>query len=281
MKLFKWLFLLALIGAVFGGAYYYGNELFLKPRREIKDARNAPPPEPPPPPPDPSLPDVEKALALVSEGKQTEARALLEQILVTHPESTRITDVKKLLGEININDLFSPSPGPAKTEYVVSKGDSLAKIAGKTKSSAELIMRANNMDSTMLQIGQRLIVPQLPFTLLVDSDSKTVVLFTEGRFFKEYAATFFKVPGGKPPAPVTLAVTEKLAWLNGQRVAFGSKEYLDSTRWIQLNRTGITLFGNNPADATAARPATGIGLAPEDMEELHTVAGRGMVVELR
>ena len=50
----------------------------------------------------------------------------------------------------------------------MGKGDSLVKIASKFKSNAELIFRANNMETINLKIGQKLVIPQLDISVVVD-----------------------------------------------------------------------------------------------------------------
>ena len=63
------------------------------------------------------------------------------------------------VGDVNIEILLSGYHSPEKQEYVVRSGDVLAKIAARTKTTPELIMRTNNLTSTMLHVGQS----DLPF----------------------------------------------------------------------------------------------------------------------
>ncbi len=277
MKLVKALIILLLLIGVFGTAAYFAYDLYLKPKQELVEAK-AMPVEPPPPPPDPSLESVERAMKLYENNQREEAATLFQEILQNYPGSSRIDEVKKIYGNMNADRILSPAPGFDKIEYTVVRGDALAKIANQHDSTAELIMRANNMDSTLLQIGQQLVVPKLNLSMVIDSATKRVTLLQDGKFFKEYTSTTWNVPGSAPTAPVSLRVTEKIAWHEGERVAFGSKEYIGSARWIQISRPGVTIFSDAPG---VTRPPSGIGIPPSEMEELHTLSTRNMEVELR
>ena len=41
-----------------------------------------------------------------------------------------------------------------------------------------------------------------------------------------------------------------MAWKDGKRVGFGSKEYVGSTRWIRLAQPGYFLYSEPDADAS-------------------------------
>ncbi|ALJ56939.1 LysM domain protein [Candidatus Xiphinematobacter sp. Idaho Grape] len=60
---------------------------------------------------------------------------------------------------------------------------SLAHIASKFGSSAELIFRVNNLTNINLRVGQQLLVPQLAISILIDGKSRTLTLLNHGRFF--------------------------------------------------------------------------------------------------
>ena len=125
-----------------------------------------------------------------------------------------------------------PYPSPEKTSYAVGKGDSLVKIASKFKSNAELIFRANNLQTINLKIGQQLVIPQLDMSMVVDRKARTVTLLNGGQFFKEYRTVALKTPGRSDFRPDQ--GTDKIALRDSNRVAFGDKNYSGSERWIML-----------------------------------------------
>ena len=174
-----------------------------------------------------------------------------------------------MLGEVNIDILLSTDASPEKEEYVVKSGDVLAKIAHKTKSSPELIMRMNNLSSTMLRIGQRLLISHPSFSVLIQPQAKVLVLLNNGAFFKQYRIREEKLPA-KLPAKVTTRVAETMAWKDGKRVGFGTKDYAGSTRWIRLASAAYTIYSMPDASHAKAEepPAQGFGLDATDVEEL-------------
>ena len=62
-----------------------------------------------------------------------------------------------------------------------------------------------------------------------------------GAFFRQYHVRDKKLAAKQPPK-VTTKVVETMAWRDGKRVGFGSKEYIGSTRWIRLGAPAYTLY---------------------------------------
>ncbi len=159
MRWIKALIVLVLAAAVFGTAGFFAYKLFIVPekldRAEAKAIAEqaANPAATPTPPPDYSLPAFQKAMALKDAGKLEEARRALLDFINLYPQSTKLADAKAAIGEMSMRFIYTSEPGPDKIDYTVVGGDSLVKIAAKTKSNAELILRSNNLASIDLQIG--------------------------------------------------------------------------------------------------------------------------------
>src|SRR6202011_4805339 len=152
----KWLFVLFLAVVIFGGAAWFGYNLFFKQEIELKKEQRGEVPVAPTP--DISLPEFQAAAKLRQENQLTEARAALTAFIQKYPTGLHVEEAKDLLGEVNVDILLSRTPSPDKQEYIVRPGDVLAKIAHKMKSAPELIMRTNNLNSTMLRVGERLLI---------------------------------------------------------------------------------------------------------------------------
>jgi LysM repeat protein len=268
----KWIFVLLLALIIFGGAAWFGYNTFVKEEIELKKERRGE--VSPPPVLDVSLPEFQAAAQLRQEGKLTEARDALIAFIQKYPAGLHLEEAKDLLGEVNVDILLSRYPSPEKTEYTVKSGDVLAKIARKLKTTPELIMRMNNMSGTMLRIGDRLLISQPDFSIVIQLKANLVVLLNHGAFFKQYHVREAKLPP-KQPSTITAKVAETMAWKDGKRVGLGSKDYLGSTRWIRLaGAPGYTLY--SVPDATHPNvdqppPPTGLGLAASDVEELSSL----------
>ena len=276
----KWLFVLLLAVIVFGGAAFFSYDLFVKPERKIIAEKSGEIPVEPIP--DISLAEFQAAAKLRQEGKLTEARDALVLLLQKYPSGLHVEEAKDLLGEVNTDILLSDYRTPEKQEYIVKRGDVLAKIAAKMKTTPELILRTNRLTNTMLRVGQVLQLSRPDFSLFIQRKAQTVVLLNHGQFFKRYRITTVKVSAKQPPR-INTKVAEILAFRGGKRVGFGTKEYLGSTRWIRLNQPGYFLFAmpdSTHRDESGQTPPPGLGLSASDMEELSSLVSNKTAVTI-
>ena len=281
IKLLKALVILGLLAAIGGGAYRAYYLLILRPRAlDAQDVAQAAA-QTDHPTPDPSTADFEKAQALKRGQNYPEARAALDAFLVRYPDSSHRDQALSLLGEMNLMDLFSGQSGPDKTQYIVQRGDVLDRVAHKTRSDPELIYQANSLDRIMLRIGQKLIIPNVDFSIEVHLTSKKLVLLNHGRFFKVYPLLDVR-PLAKKTSAIHTKVQEKLARQNDRPVSFGSRDFANSLRSLTLTgQPGYTIFAQPDADNGSPKPpGTGLGLDPSDAEELHSLVSVGTPVTI-
>ncbi len=263
--LLKGLVIAGLALAIFGGGGLLSYELFFK-KKDYRErgggvaVATATP--------DLVSPMLAEARRQLSDGNPAAARGTLLSIIQAFPQAAPADEARRVLGDLNLHDFFSP--GPDKTEYTVVRGDSIGRIAAKTKASPELIFKANGLTNLNIQPGRRFIVPSGQFSVAVDLKRQTVTLLDRGAFFKWYKPAEFKAPPRLGPGQYK--VSEKVAWSGGTRVAFGDKHYLGSSRWIMTNFSGLTIFSeSNPAAPNVQKPLTGIMLGPSDLEELFAL----------
>jgi LysM repeat protein len=268
----KWLFVLLLALIIFGGAAWFGYNTFVKEEIELKKEQRGE--VTPAPVSDISLPEFQAAAQLRQEGKLAEAREALIAFIQKYPSGLHLEEAKDLLGEVNVDILLSRYPSPEKTEYIVKSGDVLAKIARKLKTTPELIMRMNNMSGTMLRVGERLLISHPDFSIVVQRKANLIVLLNHGAFFKQYHVREAKLPP-KQASTITGKVAETMAWKGGKRVGLGSKDYINSTRWIRLaGAPAYTLYSIPDAghpNIDEPPPPSGLGLAASDVEELSSL----------
>lgn len=272
MRFLKALILLFLALVVFGLGGFFTYEMLVKPKlllkQELESRTTAS--GGPVPVEDPSLAEFDSAMKVKKSGDPVRAQSALSAFVEQNPHSTKIAEARTALGEVNADIFFSTIPSPDKEEYVVQQGDALAKIEKKLKTNAELLTRSNNLnDPRKLRIGQVLIISHPQFTLVINRREKTVTLLNRGKFFKQYPVKSWNAPDTKTPPPANVRVKEKIAWQNGARVSFGSKNYAGSSRWVSLTATAYTLY-TDPAEGGVKAPS-GIALGAEDMEELSTL----------
>lgn len=255
-------------------------------------------------PPDPGLKRFDKAVEHI-QGSDVEAgRTALYELVRIFPESTRVTEAKRIIGEMNMDMLFSVDLNPLKKDYIVQPGDSLGLIARKQQTTIECILRANGLQSGMLQPGDHLMVFPLDFELVVDVSGRTLTLLRNQRFFREYPALDVKLPPGTK-VPFETKVSDKAAWVRGKRVSTLSADFMGADKWLVAEKANFniralpkarpveaapalvkgraakgrtkaeTLAGttvdDDDVDVTAAMPVTGVFLPREDIEELFTI----------
>lgn len=277
----KWFFVLFLALVIFGGAYFFARNVLFQQEIAVQKEKSGQLPEQPPRI-DISLPEFQAAAKLRQDGKIPEARAALLAFISRYPNGQHLEEAKDLLGEINVDILLSRTPSPEKEEYIVLRGDVLQNVARKVKSTPELIMRMNNMNGTMLRIGEKLLISHPEFSLFIQRQAKLVVLLDRGNFFKQYHVQEEKLAPKQAPKVVT-KVAEVMAFRDGKRVGFGSKEYVGSTRWIRLGSPSYTIYsvpdGAHP-NLEQPAPPLGIGLRATDVEELSTLVKKNMPVTI-
>ena len=276
----KWLFLLLLAVIIFGGAAFFSYDLFVKPERKIQQEKSGEIPVEPVP--DVALPDFQAAAKLRQEGKLVAARDALVNFLQRFPSGLHVEEAKDLLGQVNTELLFTDAPAPDKQEYIVRSGDVLAKIAHKTKTTPELIMRTNNLTNAMLRVGQRLLISHPDFSVFVQRKAQTVILLNHGQFFKRYHVKVVKLSAKQAPR-INTRVAEVMAWKGGKRVGSGTKEWIGSTRWIRLAQPGYFLFAvpePGRRDESNQPPPPGLGLPASDMEELSSLVNSKTTVTI-
>ncbi|MGZ4985684.1 MAG: LysM peptidoglycan-binding domain-containing protein [Chthoniobacterales bacterium] len=267
----KWLFALLLALVIFGTAAFFGYHIIVKPELAVRAEQRGEAPEEPQP--DASLGEFQAAAKLRQDGKLAEARSALTTFLQKFPTGLHSEEAKDLLGDVNMQILLSKYPSPEKQEYIVKRGDVLARVAMKTKTTPELIMRTNNLSGIMLHIGDRLLISHPDFSIFIQRKAQSVTLLDKGNFFKRYRVRTEKLSGGsKQPQRITAKVAEVMAWRDGKRVGFGSKEYRGSARWIRLTTPGYILYpeaeAGRPPPGGVPPPPNGLGLAASDVEEL-------------
>jgi len=269
--------------AVFGSAGYFYYMLFIQPEVELQEELAQQPAEPTPTP-DVSLPAYEALNKLDPAQDFDAARTAYLNFINQYPDSGKLAEVKAKVGEWNADLALTSAPAEGKTNYTVVSGDSLIRIASKTGANAELIYRANNMNSINLQIGQELVIPQIEPSLVIDGEAGTLTLYNGTQFFKEYPMLSYGLPGGKMPKQGETRIKDKLALSDGKRVAFGSSDFADSDRWLMLDIPGLVIRGAPEQEFEGETPAAmppGIILAPGDAEELFVLVSQGTPVTIR
>ncbi|MBU4199267.1 MAG: L,D-transpeptidase family protein [Verrucomicrobia bacterium] len=223
--------------------------------------------------------------SLVAAKSLVRARELCYRSLDQCKDPGVVTDVERLLGQININLLLTPALMPEKVEYVVQGGDSLERIAKKFGTTVELIRTGNDLKGRMIHPGDRLTIFKAVLTLAVSKSRNDMLLKANDRFFKRYQVGTGQY--GKTPAG-TFVISEKIVeppwWRpDGKMIPFGDKDNVLGTRWMSITPvkgtpsvSGYGIHGTWEPDTVGKQASAGcIRLVNSDVEELFMLIPLG------
>lgn len=291
MKPIQILIVLVVAAAILGGGGYFVYDALL-PYRALAGLKVKPVTYKPP-----LAVATENALKLRAAGKLAEAQQLLRNQLRVYPKSPAVKDARELLGDINTEMFFSTEVPFGKTEYVVNRGDTLWRIARKLESTPTAIMRTNSMKSDRLQPGDKLLVPNLAFTVTLDLPNQRAVVHSGDAFFKQYPIVAINLPR-RANRSITTKVSTSSFWKDGKRLVNPTEaERAESTPWVYLGGGRYILYGvsedegaaeetveladkDSAAEVDPDKPPRGIALLKEDLAELQLLIERGTPVTI-
>lgn len=225
---------------------------------------------------DPGEKAYQKAHELLALGKLSEAREKLTAIVNVFPTSSSAPIARRIVGEINLDEILSTSHMDGKQIHIVKRGDSYFGIAAKYNTSIDCMMHLNSMmELRGIQPGDEIVVMPLEFRLLIEPRRKSLSLWEGGRFIREYPVLSMS---GVPSSAQRTTVSSKTAELDGKRVTSTSKDYRAANKTIQIKKPNLQIRG---WDGTGEKPPGGILLRPHDMEELSLLTRIGNEVEIR
>ncbi|SKB06925.1 LysM domain-containing protein [Prosthecobacter debontii] len=292
----KVLLFLIVLGITLGSmaAAYYIYDKILKPDRRIRD-EIATIKKSDLPRIDPGAKRFDAAVDLIREGKIEAGRDGLFKLIQQFPDSPTCVEAKRIIGDINMDQLFSAESKAGKKDYIVQPGDSLALIATKQGTTIDMLIRLNGLMGTVLQPGDHLTILPLNFSIKVDVSDKTVALFRKAGekefFFKEYKALDIRLPSAVR-IPADMEIKGKSAVADGKPVLSTDPRYSEAEKWLPASRTGVVLrtlpvvkapsvpspTPGHPASAVPeleVAPESGVFLAREDLEEMFALVYNG------
>ena len=290
-KILVFVLTLALLGGTFLAAYWFYDTIDQPERLAEQQLLRRQQQTNKGPAPDPSAPSFQKINDALAAGQLEDVHEQLNRLLKVYPDSPWESEARRMLGEMNVDRLFSRSPMPGKRDYIVKSGDSLAKIEKGSLTTIPFLKRLNNLSSLNLQPGDRLVYQPLEFELevrLADEVLTVRQMAAAGLdpiFFKNYRLTAVVV---SPVFPKVLKtqIQEKPAWVGDRKVlatdpqyAFARKQLLTTGR---PGRPGVLFRPDSERVSVPVGGVTavlqGIFLDDGDLEELSTILRTGTPV---
>ena len=226
---------------------------------------------------DPGEKAFQKAHELLALGKLGEAREKLTAIVNVFPTSSTAPVARRIVGEMNLDEIFSASNLEGKKSHTVKRGNSFLGIASEYKTTLDSIMNLNGMmELRNLQPGEEIVVMPLEFRLLIEPKRKALSLWQGGRFIRDYPILSLGTVGLLRPGRTS--ISSKIAELDGHQVVLPSKDYRAATKILQIAKPLLQIRGVAKVGNESAHGITMLGL---DMEEISLLTRVGNEVEIR
>lgn len=223
--------------------------------------------------------------ALAEERALVAAREKGHDILERSTDGSVHEEAESLLAEINMELIQTPLPMPEKETYIVQRGDSLERIAGKFGTTVELLRKSNALRRDLIHPGDVLRVFNGTFEIEISKSRNDLVLLMNDRFFKRYQAGTGK--HGTTPAGV-FKIADKIAeppwWRpDGRVLPFGHEENVLGTRWMSIaaiegtaDVRGYGIHGTWEPETIGRQESEGcVRLLNHDVEELFMLVPVG------
>lgn len=233
------------------------------------------------------MPDIEpgekayqKAIELIATGNPSEAREKLESIVTTYPSSSTASEARRIVGEMNLDEVLSPEHMEGKLTHVVQRGDSYLAIANKNRTNLECLMYLNGLtDFGGLHPGDELIVMPLEFRILIEPQKKFLSVWSNGKFVKDYP--ILRIEQLSSLASLKTTIDSRAGYVDGKKLTDGSKGYRHSEKVLQLAKSPVQIRPMPASSEGGIVLPRGIYLKNSDMEELNLLTRPGNEVEIR
>ncbi len=225
-----------------------------------------------------------RAKEYLATGDLNAAKEKLLYIVNFHPRTASATEARRILGEMNMDQILSLENMENKKIHKVVRGEAFNGIAGKYKSTLDIIMFLNGLTGfNRLYPGDDIVVMELDFRAVIDLDFRVVRLTKNGEFVKEYRMLALETAPIKKQSITTIA--GKTGRLSGKSVQPGDPLYRGAHKVLSLKGSGLQICSSELQKKAGKQSedqlSQGVFLAPSDVEELMMVLRVGNEVEIR
>ncbi|SHJ27934.1 LysM domain-containing protein [Rubritalea squalenifaciens DSM 18772] len=231
-----------------------------------------------------NLPDVtpgerafESARELLTVGDYLAAEEKLKYVTTYYPTAPSAKEARRILGEMNMDRLFSGVGDSGQKTYTVQRGDSFLKIARENQTNLDLIRLLNGLDRVdRLHPGDELIVMPLNLRLVVDVRQELIELWKGSQYIKAYDPMIMQVPKGQGSVKTKISDVEAKA--DGRVTNSSKTNYRSSEKIFVFAKPQMVI--RSPGDYPK-EGFEGVILSDADIEELALLLRSGNSVEIR
>lgn len=214
------------------------------------------------------------------QGRIQESHDAYQKAVSGYPDSSSISQAQERLWDTNIKLLFSPLITPGSKSYEVKPGDTLIGIANNFNTNVDLIMKSNNLKTSLIMPKKKLKVSTAKYSIIIDKSQNSLTLKSDEEVLKVYKVS----TGSNNSTPTgTFKVVNKLTdpvWYKvGAIVPSQSPDNLLGSRWLGLSKKGYGIHGTRTPDSIGQAVTQGcVRLTNPDVEELFTIVPVGTEV---
>lgn len=229
------------------------------------------------------LPSLEDIQELIQNENLHAARRLGFERLNALPRGAARLSTEAVLGDLHVRMAFHKIPMQEKVTHVVSRGDTIGKLAKQYNTTPELIAISNGIERNLIRLGETLRILQGEYTAVVNKTRNDMVVTLNDRFFKRYSVgtgTHNSTPAGE--YVITLRLKHPVWYRpDGKEFPYGHPENLLGTHYLKLNTPGIGLHGTWEPDTVGSQSSAGcVRLRNEMIEELYNLLPEGTSVRI-
>jgi hypothetical protein len=222
----------------------------------------------------------DRARELLATGQFKEAREKLEFLVGVYPSSSRASEARRILGELNLDDLLSTEVMEGKVMYKVKSGDNFTRIAQSHDTTLDCIMHMNGLQRMdKLFPGDELVLLPLNFNIKIDIPRKLLSLYREGRLLKSYELLHAKTREGSGELRSKIGQKIGLLASGGSVSPVKFESYRNARKVLILDHRGLQL--REGTDSDQEEVSRGFFLSGADIEELALLLRVGNEVEVR
>ncbi len=226
------------------------------------------------------------ALSELQDGKTRDAKVKMDDLLDKEIPDDLRQRIENTLGDLNLRILYSPELAEGDESYTIQKGDYIYTLAKKFNITQELLMKCNNIsDPKRMGTGQRLKIPKVSFSVVVDKYSNTLTLLSNGKFFKKYKIRTGAYENQTPPGDYKIENKKKdPRWVNPRTHKMypaGDPENELGSRWMSFQSDMLGIHGTIKPETVGYYSSFGcVGMYSEDVEALFDLVPVGTPVKI-
>ncbi len=231
-----------------------------------------------------NLPDVtpgerafESARELLVKRDYIAAEEKLKYVNTYYPTAVSAPEARRILGEMNMDRLFSGKEFAELKQYKVKRGDSFFKIIRENETNLDLLIFLNDLKRTdRLHPDDVFTVMPLHFRLVIDMPRRVLGIWDGARYIKGYEIKYSSLPKGTKVKETKLVAIE--AQSKEGRVKLPSSGYRSAEKVLVIKSPQAEI---RPYTGTPKEGVVGLYLNAVDLEELALLLRAGNSVEIR